>query len=215
MTAALRVLIVEDVEDDALLIVRALTRAGHEPTYERVDTEAALSAALDRGPWDIVVSDYNMPHFSGTAALKVLRARDPDTPLIFVSGTMGEDVAVEAMRAGAQDYVTKGNLGRLVPAIERELRDSAGRRERKRAEEALARSEATYRSLVEDSSFGISQSTLDGRLIAVNPALVSMLGYASEAELLRINLATDVYVDPGQRARLVEVVLKAGTIAAE
>src|SRR5260370_19009638 len=156
-----------------------------------------------------------MPHFSGTAALKVLRARDPDTPLIFVSGTMGEDVAVEAMRAGAQDYVTKGNLGRLVPAIERELRDSAGRRERKRAEEALARSQATYRSLVEDSSFGISQSTLDGRLIAVNPALVSMLGYASEAELLRINLATDVYVDPGQRARLVEVVLKAGTIAAE
>jgi PAS domain S-box-containing protein len=215
MTAALRVLIVEDVEDDALLIVRALTRASHEPTYERVDTEAALSAALDRGPWDIVVSDYNMPHFSGTAALKVLRARDPDTPLIFVSGTMGEDVAVEAMRAGAQDYVTKGNLGRLVPAIERELRDSAVRRERKRAEEALARSQATYRSLVEDSSFGISQSTLDGRLIAVNPALVSMLGYASEAELLRTNLATDVYVDPGQRARLVEVVLKAGTIAAE
>src|SRR5260370_18080508 len=122
-------------------------------------------------------------HYYDTAAQTLLRARDPDTPLIFVSGTMGEDVAVEAMRAGAQDYVTKGNLGRLVPAIERELRDSAGRRERKRAEEALARSQATYRSLVEDSSFGISQSTLDARLIAVNPALSSILGYPSAPHL--------------------------------
>jgi PAS domain S-box-containing protein len=147
--------------------------------------------------------------------LQLLRARDPDTPLIFVSGTMGEDVAVEAMRAGAQDYVTKGNLGRLVPAIERELRDSAVRRERTRAEESLARAQATYRSLVEDSSFGIFQSTPDGRLLAVNPALVSILGYASEAELLHTNLARDVYVDPGQRPRLVEAVLKSGTLTAE
>jgi PAS domain S-box-containing protein len=211
MTAALRLLIVEDVEDDAQLIVRALRRAGHDPTYERVDTEAALSAALDRGPWDIVVSDFNMPHFTGTAALQVLRARDPDTPLIFVSGAMGEEVAVEAMRAGAQDYVTKGNLGRLVPAIERELRDSAGRRERKRAEEALVRARATYRSLVEDSPFGIFQSTPDGQLLSANPALVSMLGYESEAALLRQNVATDVYVDPVQRARLVAALLASGT----
>jgi PAS domain S-box-containing protein len=215
MTAALRLLIIEDVEDDALLIVRALKRAGHDPLYERVDTEAALSAALDRGPWDIVVSDFNMPRFTGTAALQVLRARDPDTPLIFVSGTMGEDVAVEAMRAGAQDYVTKGNLGRLVPAIERELRDSAMRRERKRVEEALARSQTTYRSLVEDSPFGIFQSAADGRLIAVNPALVSMLGYESEAALLHQNMATDVYVEPGHRTRIIEAVLEAGTIATE
>jgi PAS domain S-box-containing protein len=215
MSARVRLLIIEDVEDDAILIVRALKRAGHDPVYERVDTEAAVRAALDRGPWDIVVSDFNMPQFSGTAALQLLRARDPDTPLIFVSGTMGEDVAVEAMRAGAQDYVTKGNLGRLVPAIERELRDSAVRRERKRAEEALARSQTTYRSLVEDSPFGIFQSAADGRLIAVNPALVSMLGYDSEAELLRQNMATDVYVDPGQRPRLVEAALKSGTLTAE
>src|SRR5260370_37151919 len=98
MRAALRVLIVEDVEDDALLIVRALTRAGHEPTYERVDNEAALSAALDRGPWDIVVSDYNMPHFSVTAVLQVCHARDPSTPLICLSGPMRDIVESVAMR---------------------------------------------------------------------------------------------------------------------
>jgi two-component system cell cycle sensor histidine kinase/response regulator CckA len=215
MTASLRLLLIEDVEDDARLIVRLLQRAGYDPIYERVDTAAAVSAALDRGPWDIVISDFNMPRFSGTAALQLLRSRDPDTPLIFVSGEMGEDVAVEAMRTGAQDYVTKGNLGRLVPAIERELRDRVVRRERKRAEEALARSQATYRSLVEDSPFGIFESALDGRLIAVNPGLVSILGYASEAELLHTNLATDVYVDPSERARLVEAALKSGTLAAE
>jgi PAS domain S-box-containing protein len=131
--------------------------------------------------------------------------------LIFVSGTMGEEVAVEAMRAGAQDYVTKGNLGRLVPAIERELRDSAVRRERKQAEEALAHAQATYRSLVEDSPFGIFRSTPDCQLLAANPALVSMLGYASEAELLRRNMATDVYVDPVERARLVDALLESST----
>jgi two-component system cell cycle sensor histidine kinase/response regulator CckA len=215
MKASLRLLIIEDLEDDALLIVRALERAGYDPIYARVDTEAAVSAALDGGPWDVVVSDFDMPRLTGTAALRLVRARDLDTPFIFVSGTMGEDVVVEAMRAGAQDYVTKGNLGRLVPAIERELRDRAGRRERKRAEEALARSQATYRSLVEDSPFGIFQSAADGRLLAANPALVSLLGYASEAELLRKNLATDVYVEPGDRALIVDAVLKAGTVTAE
>jgi two-component system cell cycle sensor histidine kinase/response regulator CckA len=215
MNAALRLLLIEDVEDDARLIVRQLQRAGYDPTYERVESEAGLQAALDRGPWDVVVSDFNMPRFSGTAALQLLRKRDRDTPLIFVSGTMGEDVAVEAMRVGAQDYVTKGNLGRLVPAIERELRDRVVRGERNRAEEALARSEATYRSLVEDSPFGIFQSRPDGRLIAVNPALVSMLGYESEAELLHRNLATDVYVEPGHRARLIEAVLQSGSLTAE
>src|SRR3989475_2949810 len=137
MRVPLRVLIAEDSEDDARLLVRELQQAGYQPTYERVDTPAAMSSALDRHAWDLVIGDYSMPAFSGPAALALLRARDLDTPFIFVSGTIGEDVAVEAMKAGAQDFLTKGNLRRLIPAIQRELRDTEARRERRRAQTAL------------------------------------------------------------------------------
>src|SRR2546430_6030487 len=133
----LRVLIAEDSETDARLLVRELERAGFDPTHERVDSRAAIQAALDRHTWDVVVGDSSRPEFSGPAPLALLRAHDPDTPFIFVSGSMGEDVAVEAMKAGAQDFLTKGNLRRLVPAIERELRDADVRRERRRGQTAL------------------------------------------------------------------------------
>src|SRR5947207_3701016 len=137
MRVPLRVLIAEDSEDDARLLLRELQQAGYQPTHERVDTPAAMTSALDRHAWDLVIGDYSMPAFSGPAALALLRARDPDTPFIFVSGTIGEDVAVEAMKAGAQDFLTKGNLRRLIPAIQRELRDTEVRRERRRAQTAL------------------------------------------------------------------------------
>src|SRR5205809_3987276 len=137
MRVPLRVLIAEDSEDDARLLLRELQHAGYQPTHERVDTPAAMTSALDRHAWDLVIGDYSMPAFSGPAALALLRARDPDTPFIFVSGTIGEDVAVEAMKAGAQDFLTKGNLRRRIPAIQRELRDTEARRERRRAQTAL------------------------------------------------------------------------------
>src|SRR5213594_2520150 len=137
MQVPLRVLIAEDSEDDARLLLRELQHAGYQPTYERVDTPAAMTSALDRHAWDLVIGDYSMPAFSGPAALALLRARDLDTPFIFVSGTIGEDVAVEAMKAGAQDFLTKGNLRRLIPAIQRGLRDTEARRERRRAQTAL------------------------------------------------------------------------------
>src|SRR3989454_685 len=137
MRVPLRVLIAEDSEDDARLLLRELQHAGYQPTHERVDTAAAMTSALDRHAWDLVIGDYSMPAFSGPAALALLRARDPDTPFIFVSGTIGEDVAVEAMKAGAQDFLAKGNLRRLIPAIQRELRDTEVRRERRRAQTAL------------------------------------------------------------------------------
>jgi two-component system cell cycle sensor histidine kinase/response regulator CckA len=137
MGTPLRVLLVEDSDDDARLLVRQLGSSGYDVTHRRVDTPDAMQEALDRNIWDIVISDYSMPQFSGTAALSLLQERGLDVPFIFVSGTIGEDVAVAAMRAGASDYVLKDKLKRLVPAIERELRESEVRRERRRAQEVV------------------------------------------------------------------------------
>jgi diguanylate cyclase (GGDEF)-like protein len=134
MSKPLRVLIVDDSEDDALLLLRALRNGPFEPAFERVDTPTALAAALTRQAWDIIISDYSMPHFNGLAALAIVQQSALDLPFILVSGTIGEDVAVEAMKAGAHDYVMKGKPQRLASAIERELREVEVRRERKRAE---------------------------------------------------------------------------------
>ena len=137
MGTPLRVLLVEDSDDDARLLVRQLGSAGYDVTHRRVDTPDAMQEALERNVWDVVISDYSMPQFSGTAALALMQERGLDLPFIFVSGTIGEDVAVAAMRAGASDYVLKDKLKRLVPAIERELRDAEVRRERQRAQEVV------------------------------------------------------------------------------
>jgi len=134
----LRLLLIGDSPDDAALIVRELTRGGYDVDFDRVDTPDALVAALKRQSWDIVVADYTMPGFTGTAALTLLRQHDADLPFIFVSGTIGEDAAVAAMRTGAHDYLMKGSLKRLIPAVERELRDAGVRRERRRVEARLA-----------------------------------------------------------------------------
>ncbi len=137
MAGTLRALVVEDSPDDALLLVAQLTQGGYVVDWRRVDTSEALAAALDGPDWDIVFADYTMPHFSGMRALEQIRERSIDVPFIFCSGSIGEDVAVAAMRAGAQDYIMKGNLRRLLPAVERELRDAQLRRERRRADEEI------------------------------------------------------------------------------
>lgn len=134
MNTTLRVLLVEDSEDDAVLIVRELERGGFDVTLRRVDSAGAMRAALDAERWHLVISDYTMPGFSGSEALKIFRERGLEAPFIFVSGTLGEDAAVAALKSGAQDYVLKGNLKRLVPAVRRELREVEKRREHKRLE---------------------------------------------------------------------------------
>lgn len=146
-TRPIRVLIVEDSEDDVLLLVWELKRGGYVPEFESVDTRAGMEAALRSGPWDIVISDYSMPDFSGLEALATLRARALDVPFIIVSGNIGEDVAVEAMKAGAHDYVMKKNLSRLIPALDRELREADVRRARNRAERELRENEARFRAI--------------------------------------------------------------------
>jgi signal transduction histidine kinase len=137
MPRELRVLIVEDSEDDAALLVRELRRGRWEVIHERVDTPQGMTAALQAHPWDLIVADYAMPYFSGPAALAMARELLKDVPFILVSGHVGEDTAVHAMQAGADDYVFKGNLNRLVPAVKRELRDAQGRRQAAYAERQL------------------------------------------------------------------------------
>src|SRR5437867_5076847 len=137
MTNLLRMLMVEDSEDDAELLAHELRRAGFALEFERVDNAATLEAALDRSTWDVIIGDNSMPGFSGTEALALLRARGLDIPFIFVSGTMGEDHAARALEAGAGDALTKGNLQRLIPVIRRELREFGERRARRETEAAL------------------------------------------------------------------------------
>ena len=141
MPKPLKALIVEDNERDAAMLMRELNRGGYALESERVDTAEALNAALDRQAWDIVFSDYSMPRFSAPAALSLVRDRGFDVPFIIVSGTIGEDTAVEAMRAGANDFMAKGAMARLLPAIDRELREASVRAERKKMREQLMISE--------------------------------------------------------------------------
>jgi two-component system, cell cycle sensor histidine kinase and response regulator CckA len=136
MPAAIRLLIVEDSEDDAALVLLLLGQAGYQIKSERVESASALAKALIQ-KWDLVISNHTMPHLSGAEALTAVRALDGDVPFIFVSGTIAEEAATDAMRHGAQDYVMKSNLKRLVPAVQRELRDAAERKERKRLDQRV------------------------------------------------------------------------------
>jgi diguanylate cyclase (GGDEF)-like protein len=137
MPNPIRVLFVEDSDDDTQLLVSALRKGGYEPQFERVDTPAAMSAALARQSWDIIISDHSMPQFDAPAALQLLKKSGYDSPFIIVSGSINEDAAAAAMRLGAQDYLMKDNLTRLCPAIERELREAEVRRMRLHAEEVI------------------------------------------------------------------------------
>lgn len=177
VTRPLRVLLVEDTPDDAVLLARALKSSGFAAEYERVETEAQMHRALQKGGWDIVISDYSMPEFSALEALRLTKMFDPQLPFIIVSGNIGEDVAVDAMRAGAQDYLNKNNLARLGPAVMRELEESANRRRQLAAEEALAASEARLHSILDslgDIVWSISLPSL--RLDYLNPAAERIYG---------------------------------------
>ena len=137
MNTPLRTLIVEDSDDDTELLVRELRRAGYQPTFQRVETAESLNAALNQNAWDVVISDYTMPQLSGLEALKLVRRHDSDVPFIILSGSIGEEIAVGAMRAGAHDYIMKDNRARLIPAIQRELKEALERRDRRLAEEQV------------------------------------------------------------------------------
>ena len=177
----LNVLLVEDDRDDAALVERALRKHGFELLMERVETADAMEAALDRHPWDVILSDFTMPRFSGLAAFELFRSKALDVPFIFVSGTVGEDVAVKAMRMGASDYLLKGNLARLAPAVEREVRERQVREARARAEQELRQSEERYDALFAAAPFPMWVFERESlRILAVNDAAVRHYGYSKE-----------------------------------
>jgi PAS domain S-box-containing protein len=183
MAVPLQVLIVEDSGDDVDLLLLEIARAGFKADHEVVETADGLKAALDRRAWDIILADFSLPKFSGTEALKIVRGRGLDTPFIFVSGSIGEDTAVMAMKAGAQDYLIKGNLRRLGPAIERELRDSELRRARAEERAERHRAEERLRKLsraVEQSANLVAITDANGIIEYVNPKLLEITGFAAE-----------------------------------
>lgn len=199
---------VEDSEDDALLVLRELRRGEEVLQWRRVQTAEDMAAALDEQGWDLVISDHSMPAFSSSAALQLLGERGLDLPFVIVSGQIGEDVAVAAMRAGAHDYIMKDNMARLNTAVERELREAEVRRGRRRAEQK-------YRSIFENAVEGIFQTTVEGDLITANPALARMLGYSSPEELVAAvsDVGDQLYVEPARRAEFGRLMRETGEVS--
>jgi two-component system cell cycle sensor histidine kinase/response regulator CckA len=153
----LKALLIEDSAEEAELVLLELRRAGFTVSWERVDTAASLREAMARQPWEVVISDFNMPTFDGLAAFGIVKEHDPDVPFIFVSGMLGEERAVEAVRRGARDYVLKGNLRRLTAAVSRELDEAAERQQRRVAENALKVEERRYRSIFESATVALAE----------------------------------------------------------
>lgn len=171
----LNVLIADDCEDDALLLVRELRRGGYEPQFERVETREEMEKALEQRHWQLIITDHSMPGFNSADVLEMVKHSNLDVPVIIVSGTIGEEVAVNAMKTGAHDYIMKDNLARLIPAIERELRDAETRRARNQAEQALSHmayhdslTNLVNRSMLHDKlEQALSKARRDDSLLAV------------------------------------------------
>jgi len=190
----LHVLVVEDSEIDARVLNNLLRAAGWHVHYQRVETPEALAKALAEESWDLILSDHNLPQFSAPQALEVLKGSGLDIPFIIVSGEITEGVAIGAMDAGAHDFLTKGSLGRLAPAVARELREARVRAARRDAEQALRESELRYRSVWENSTDAVLLVDLDGVVRFANPAVQSVFGRAPSDV---VGLTLDALQPPG------------------
>lgn len=181
MSVPLRLLIVDDSSGDAILLVHAVRAGGYEPKYEVVDTGPAMRAALERQDWDLITSDHAMPNFSAPAVQALATELRPNVPLIIVSGEIDVSLAISLIKAGAQDYVQKEELFRLVPVIDRVLREARFHGEQKADQRALRASETRYRRLFETAQDGILiLDAKTGQIRDVNPFLTELLGYSRE-----------------------------------
>jgi len=170
----LRVLLVEDSELDMVLLLRHLHHNGYKTQHQRVASQADMEKALEQ-PWDVILCDYQMPHFGVLSALAVLKNRDLQLPFIIVSGAIGEELAVELLRAGAHDFIVKARLSRLIPAIERELREVEARRERKLALEKLA----YLAAIVDSAEEAIMGQNMEGIVTTWNAGATRLYGYSA------------------------------------
>ena len=198
MSKPVKVLIVEDSEDDATLELHALRRGGFAPASRRVQTASELKAALAEERWDAVLSDFNMPGFTGLEALRIVRAAGLDIPFILVSATIGEDIAVAAMKAGASDYVMKQSLARLAPALERELQEAQTRASHRRYQLDIVKSEQRMRAIIETGPACVKVVSPEGLLLEMNAAGQAMLEAGSLAEVQSRPLLD--YIAPEYRA---------------
>ncbi len=188
MKAPLRLLIVEDSEFDAQIMVSLLRKGGYEVVFERVESAETMRAALQTQEWHLILADYNLPSFNAPAALEVLKESGLDLPFIIVSGGIGEDIAVACMKAGAHDYLMKGNLHRLAPAVDRELREAANRASQREAKKAVLESELRYRLLWETCPDAVILMDTSGQIHFANPAVKDVFGFAPE-EIIGQNLS--------------------------
>lgn len=176
MLKPLRLLLIEDSPDDAEILLRILLREGYEVSCERVETALDMKAALATGNWDIVISDFSLPRFSGTGAFDVLRASGLDLPFIVISGAVGEEAAVALLKAGVHDFLIKGRLARLAAVIEREIHDARKRAEHRKAQAALLHSETRFRQIVETAREGIWVTDGNGATRYANERMAELLG---------------------------------------
>ncbi len=179
-SSSLRLLLVEDSEADAELLLRELRRGGYAVSFERVESAAGMRKALSRGSWDIVISDCGMPSFNALMAVKIAREGGSDIPFIVLSGTLDEEDAVEVLRAGANDFLTKSKMARLLPAVERELREKVGRDEARRSQSRIKVTEERFRTVLESAPDGMVIVGSDGRIAFVNARTEALFGYSRE-----------------------------------
>jgi PAS domain S-box-containing protein len=211
MGQPLRVLIVEDSEDDTLLVVRELKRGGYIPVFERVESEEDMLSALDKEERDLIIADYAMPCFSGTAALNLYKAKDLDIPFILVSGTVGDDVGVQAMIDGAHDYICKSNLSRLVPAINRELREAEIRKARKAADRALRRARDELEKRVQERTAELALANAALKAEIEERKRVEKALRISKRELTIRNRISDVFLsmsDESLYEKVLDIILE-------
>ncbi len=199
----LHVLLVEDSDDDALLLSYELQRSGYVVNFERTQNAEEFTAALTRETWDVILSDYSLPSFNAPSALKIVQGHELDIPFIIVSGTVGEDTAVAAMKAGAHDFFAKDKLKLLIPAIEREMREAEDRRRRRWTEQQLHKSEERFSKAFLASPVGIGIITVEGRFLDVNEQFLTFTGYTREEIIGQMLPGLTIWSDPQTLMQLV------------